>query len=254
MPCSFCKAELVVAKGLCRNCYYRQKKTGSLEYKRWGKSLAACAMEGCTQPVIARGYCEAHYRSVLKHGDPISAFGYGERRKHPLYEVWRWQARVAEGRVDAWSDFWQFVADVPTRPSEQHVARRYDNRKPWGQTNFYWREQSASSASGKQLQRLWRAAHPLRYKDYDLRRSYGLTLGQYMEMYEAQAGKCAICEKRGSTHDSKNGRAKTLVVDHCHASKKRRALLCADCNKALGGFQDSVDVLKKAIAYLRRHE
>lgn len=42
-----------------------------------------------------------------------------------------------------------------------------------------------------------------------------------------------------------------LVVDHCHSSGKVRGLLCHNCNRALGLFQDSMSSLTRAIEYLK---
>lgn len=44
-----------------------------------------------------------------------------------------------------------------------------------------------------------------------------------------------------------------LVVDHCHASGKIRGLLCDLCNRGIGHFNDSVELLYKAIKYLELH-
>lgn len=32
-----------------------------------------CAVEGCGKPIRSRGFCEAHYRSLRKYGDPLTA-------------------------------------------------------------------------------------------------------------------------------------------------------------------------------------
>lgn len=71
-----------------------------------------------------------------------------------------------------------------------------------------------------------------------------MTLALYNEMLDKQAGGCAIC---GATKN-KNGTA--LCVDHCHASGVIRGILCHNCNVSLGRFNDSVSLMKKAIAYL----
>jgi hypothetical protein len=71
---------------------------------------------------------------------------------------------------------------------------------------------------------------------------YGLTLNDYEQMYIRQHGQCAIC--------SVVVQGERMCVDHDHATGKVRGLLCRLCNKSLGGFRDSVDLLRKAVAYL----
>lgn len=52
--------------------------------------------------------------------------------------------------------------------------------------------------------------------------------------------KCDIC-----------GRKQKLEVDHNHKTGKVRGLLCSRCNGALGQFCDAIELLEKAIAYLK---
>lgn len=42
-------------------------------------------------------------------------------------------------------------------------------------------------------------------------------------------------------------------IDHCHESGLYRGLICNDCNLGLGRFKDSINILNKAIAYLKLH-
>ena len=81
-------------------------------------------------------------------------------------------------------------------------------------------------------------------KEYNLKRLYGLSLERYQEMIRQQQNTCAICKK------TDNGPWKTLAVDHCHQTGQVRALLCAKCNKGLGQFNDSPELLQKAVQYL----
>lgn len=89
---------------------------------------------------------------------------------------------------------------------------------------------------------------------------YGMTLGGYVELYEAQDGRCAIClrelrlEVRTVDHLTKN-----LVghVDHNHkccdkgaCERCRRGLLCGNCNNLLGHAKENISVLQSAIEYL----
>lgn len=253
MPCENCGRAKVVLRGLCRPCYGRLVRTGSLAVTPKSKDKRFCSMDGCAELHVARGLCEAHYRIAKRYGDVISPFGYGDRQKHQNYGAWCYQIRVKEGRVPAWDDFWQFVGDVGDKPSEKHVARRLDETKPWGPDNFRWLATRPSGIDAKEWARENRARNPMRHKGYSLRRAYGISIEEYSSMYEAQEGRCAICRKAGEPFNSANGRNETLVVDHHHGVKKCRALLCPACNKALGGFRDSVAILQAAIAYLKKY-
>lgn len=254
MSCSNCGRTKVVLRGLCRPCYDRLKRTGVLTTTPKKKGRDQCTFDGCEALQIARGLCEAHYRIQKRYGDVLSPFGYGERQAHPNYGAWCYQIRVKEGRVKEWDNFWQFVGDVGDRPTNRTQAKRLVGNEPWGPNNFRWHEPIGSTADAKQYQKVWRAANPLKAKGQSLKRNYGVTIEQYAAMYDAQKGKCAICGTHGASYDRKDGRTKTLVLDHCHTRKKTRALLCPDCNKGLGIFKDSVSRLHLAITYLMQHQ
>lgn len=255
MSCSHCGNTKVLAKGFCRACYQRLKKTGSLEYKRC-KANSHCASDGCFNPVVARGYCESHYRRVLKYGDDVSGFGYGERTSHHLYASWAYQARCEEGRVPEWNDFWDFVSQVGPKPTSTSKPRRIDHTKPWGPDNFYWMEPIGSSENRKEYARKWRARNRIASKGHSLQKQYGMSIDAYMEMYANQGGCCAICgvQKNAYTESDgkRSGRHETLAVDHCHTTGNIRGLLCASCNKGIGHFNDSPSVLIAAANYLSR--
>jgi hypothetical protein len=80
----------------------------------------------------------------------------------------------------------------------------------------------------------------------NLLKSYGLTTEDYDKMIEAQGGVCKICKDPKAKH----WRTDKLFVDHDHKTGRVRGLLCHDCNYALGGFKDRIDLLKEAIKYL----
>ena len=66
---------------------------------------------------------------------------------------------------------------------------------------------------------------------------------------------CPICE-RGETEVAGKGglRNGAWVIDHCHDTETFRGWLCHSCNRALGGFNDNVDILKRAIKYLTKKD
>lgn len=86
------------------------------------------------------------------------------------------------------------------------------------------------------------------YKDRNsyLKSKYGIGVLTYKKMLERQGGKCAICLKSQSTFK------KRLAVDHSHRTGEVRGLLCEQCNKALGKFYDSAEVLLRAYKYLKQ--
>lgn len=84
-------------------------------------------------------------------------------------------------------------------------------------------------------------------RNTDLRRHFGIEPEQYEEMLASQGGCCAIC----GMPETANGR-KNLSVDHCHTTGLVRGLLCSKCNHGIGQFNDSVEVMKKAILYLEK--
>ena len=43
-------------------------------------------------------------------------------------------------------------------------------------------------------------------------------------------------------------------LDHCHDTGKFRGVLCRGCNTGIGLFQDDIERLKGAIAYLESHQ
>jgi hypothetical protein len=80
------------------------------------------------------------------------------------------------------------------------------------------------------------------------KKSYGLTYKEVLALREKQENLCAICGEEGFMM---NERVKSpLNVDHDHKTGAVRGLLCHNCNRGLGLFQDEVERLKSAIAYL----
>jgi hypothetical protein len=91
----------------------------------------------------------------------------------------------------------------------------------------------------KQAVKKWADANKDHIKDMEYRRTYGITLDDYKVMVAQQEGCCKICNEH-----------KSLVVDHCHKTGAVRGLLCSQCNRAMGLFQDDPNRLQSAVAYL----
>lgn len=74
-----------------------------------------------------------------------------------------------------------------------------------------------------------------------LKKCYGLSLEDFLQMRKNQKNLCAICKTEFQ---------KAPHVDHCHKTGKIRGLLCGLCNISLGGFKDSPERLRAAANYL----
>ena len=223
------------------------------------KAYRKCSIDGCQGNVIAHELCDLHYRRWLHHGDvqqgrPVD---WGTRESHVLYSQWVWIRRNNQIVDETWWDFWRFVRDVGERPSSAHKLFRLDENKPWGPENFFWREKlilKRGSETKKDYQRRfireYRKSNSEHFRDYDLRRRFGITLDQYEQMYREQNGRCAICGDVSKVIDNRTGKPRMLAVDHCHRKGHVRKLLCQGCNQGLGNFRDDPVLLKKAAAYL----
>ncbi len=86
-----------------------------------------------------------------------------------------------------------------------------------------------------------------------LKRTFGITIDQYNELYEKQNGCCAICKKSQDTFN------KRFAVDHAHTESEHvpagmiRGLLCFNCNHLLIGKYTNAELFENAAKYLRQH-
>jgi len=97
----------------------------------------------------------------------------------------------------------------------------------------------------------WAAENPERIQGYREKDSWtlakrctrrGITPEQLVDRYERQEECCAICKKEIELIDS--------AIDHNHVTGEFRGVLCKQCNRALGMFNDSPTVLRSAVEYL----
>lgn len=87
--------------------------------------------------------------------------------------------------------------------------------------------------------RRWAKEHPDKVKASKRRYLYGIGPEQVNARLKAQDGLCKICASAPAAH-----------VDHDHMLQLPRGLLCGNCNRGLGLFQEDPHMLKRAIDYL----
>ena len=98
----------------------------------------------------------------------------------------------------------------------------------------------------------YRKKNPEKMKAIDLKKNYGITLETYYQMLEQQKHVCAICHRPEYAVDHRSGLPRALAVDHCHETNQIRGLLCTNCNRGLGKFNDNIESLQAAINYLKQ--
>jgi hypothetical protein len=219
-----------------------------------------CYAIGCDHPVVANSLCATHYKRQKRHGhiEDTRPKDWGSKEKHPLYLVWYGLKRYHKANTDPqWiADFWTFVSEVPEREGKAQACRP-DPAKPWAKDNFYWKVSRVSAdlkLSRAEYVRQWYKVTKGANKDYQtsvaLKKNYGLTLDKYNAILASQNGVCAICSQPEKVKIK--GQLIRLAVDHWHDTGRVRGLLCAACNRAIGGLQHDQTLLRAAIEYLQK--
>jgi len=94
--------------------------------------------------------------------------------------------------------------------------------------------------------RKWRNSNVDKNRNSKYLKKFGLTLNEVKSILSRQNNKCAICSKSiemgSKTH-----------LDHDHKTNAVRGFLCQKCNHGLGLFDDSHDILKSAVKYLKKY-
>ena len=132
------------------------------------------------------------------------------------------------------------VDDFYKRDSECKVCRRERSRN-------YNKDNNRN-----EWRRLDRQSNPTKYREWEVKRNYGLSAEKYYEILKSQEGRCGGCGVEFSD-------SQLVYIDHDHkcCPQKRgccgkcvRGALCRSCNTALGLLKDSSETLEKLINYL----
>lgn len=204
------------ARELCNAHYRRWRENGDpgAAVVRDRIPGRKCKVEGCDRDHVCRGMCRSHYARWRNNGDP----GTAEFRVY--YDV---TARDEQGR------------------------KRCPSCEEWLAVEKFGKHASTTDGLSKRCRNCERKA--------DLKRNFHLTVEQYKEMLHAQGGCCAICSNPPDGD-------KWLAVDHDHACCPEkgkscgqcvRALLCGNCNTAIGMMSDDAERLEAAATYLRKY-
>ena len=120
-----------------------------------------------------------------------------------------------------------------------------------GDGRHYWCKVCANEYNKKRNKRLYTEAF-VRAKN--LKQLYGISSEVYQAMFLAQNGVCAACGQPETTLDFRTKQVKNLQIDHCHKTGKVKALLCKECNNALGLLHDDPERIRLLLRYVILHE
>jgi len=140
-----------------------------------------------------------------------------------------WQnKKKADARIARWRD-------------EDLHCERCGKPIPVPETGSRRTKYCSAECKKAEMDQRWRERSPGFMRQY----LYGITPEQWLETWDAQDGKCAICgtDNWGGRHDKPH-------ADHCHETGKFRGILCDECNRAIGILHEDPARLRAAAAYL----
>jgi hypothetical protein len=105
-----------------------------------------------------------------------------------------------------------------------------------------WRAKNSEVLNEKA--RAYRARNPDMVRSANLKKTHGITLDQFNDLFKSQGSACAIC--KGVSPKGKNWH-----VDHCHSNGNIRGILCHPCNLMIGQAADNPETLLAGAKYLR---
>ena len=198
-----------------------------------------CAVNGCSQPAHARGWCVQHYSHFRREGYP------GAVRKCSICG----QELYGRGRH-------------VTCKGECATLFRKRYRRDWKVRNRERinlmekarRERNADAY--RAYAREWQRKHRNKNRDAINRRlseshfqkcleTFGLTASDFEAL--SKSG-CRLCGKQESRRDHRTGKLMRLSFDHDHATGKFRGLLCGTCNTRLGWYERRKDVIENYLS------
>lgn len=114
-------------------------------------------------------------------------------------------------------------------------------------TAFYNHSQTSDGKRGtcipcvKETEKEYMSKNIDRKRSWRLTHYYGITKDEQQELFDRAGHKCELCES-----------TTRLGIDHNHTTGKVRGLLCQTCNSLLGYAKDDIELLQRAIDYLKR--
>lgn len=155
-----------------------------------------------------------------------------------------WEGGHFTRSIDAIHAYSAHLKDVLDKPF-QCIVCRYTFMLGEMRSDYRSMCKSCFSKKGNEWQQKNKEKSDIHKRNHSLMKFYGISHEEFEQILAFQGGVCAICKLAIS-----DPRGYRPHVDHDHATKNVRGVLCNLCNVGLGGFRDNIDNLKSAIAYL----
>lgn len=180
--------------------------------------MKICIFNSCKKKAIAKQYCDMHYRRFKKFGDPSKVITFVPKK-------------CLDSNCDRESK------------SKGYCDMHYRRLKKTGTTKLLKDTLNCtiSDCQNKHVAKGFCRQH------YEMNRQKMIIDDKTKEMIKNHSGICDIC---GSNRAGYGRRG--FCIDHDHSTGLVRGLLCQKCNIGLGNFNDSPDLLNKAILYLKK--
>ena len=223
-------------------------KTKSEYAKEWRKRMEVENPE-YMELRRAKARERANAKRIVNKDNPDYIRAENERKKLSMHKLRQNQEfKVLESkRKKAYME----KPESKKKQSERMKAWRDENRERVKEYQKVWRENNAEHVSkySKSYMKTYQEKEIVQetIRKRHLKKHYSMTPECFNKMWDAQNGKCAIC----NCDMLPRGRFKaSACVDHNHKTNEIRGLLCRGCNHGIGNLKDSPLVLQNAINYL----
>lgn len=98
----------------------------------------------------------------------------------------------------------------------------------------------------KECSRLRRINSKSHIRNLAYKRTFGITLQEYNDLFVKQNGLCKGC------YIHQRDLKIAFAVDHNHTTGKVRGLLCGNCNVSIGNAKDSPEILRRLADYVEK--
>lgn len=224
-----------------------------------------CSFETCTRSVKARGLCNGHYVQWQRYGQTWQFGTKPHRQSKPCSYPGCGKKVVSKGLCTGHSrqrrlglELKPIRAPRPKGEDGYHWCSRCKQFQP---VENFGRDKTRNDEPKRlcldcasEGQRNWNSRNGLAVRAAAMKRKYGISAERYQALWDRQSGLCDICSVPIPNLLLVEGdmRAKS-AVDHDHATRAVRGLLCGPCNTGMGYLGDDPGRLRAAAEYLEKH-